>query len=154
MAVRTFLPQTKKVRKPLTHEYSLFPQTVGEHIRKIRIERGLSQGDVGKIIGVSDDTVTYWENGRSVPQVQYYPAIILFLGYYPFEHETQTIAGKLQQLINCNGWNHVACGKALGMDSGTVKRILKAKGTTTTKMILVLGSWSQLPDHLKHQHRP
>ena len=153
MVVSTFLRQTKKVRKPRIHEYSLFPQTVGEHIRKVRIERDLLQLDVARLIGVSDESIYYWENGRSVPQVQFYPAIIAFLGFYPFTHDTRTIAGKLQQLINCNGWTHAACAKALEIDAGTVKRILKGKRTMTPKIVTVIQLWSQLPEHLKQQHR-
>lgn len=154
MAVRTFLPQTKKVRKPKTLEYSLFPKTVGEHIRKIRIERELSQREVSKQIGVSEDSVTYWEKGRFVPQVQRYPAIIAFLGYYPFTHETQTIAGKLRQLLNCNGWSHKECAKALAIDIGTIKRILRGKITMTRKITAIIELWLQLPDSLKQQYRP
>jgi DNA-binding XRE family transcriptional regulator len=154
MAVRTFLPYTKKVRKPQNQEYALFPQTVGEHIRKVRIERDLSQHDVARSIGVSDESIYYWENGRSVPQVQLYPAIIAFLGYYPFEHDTRTIAGKLQQLIYCNGWSHKECAKMLRLDSGTIKRILLGKRTMTTKIVTIIQLWHRLPQYLKQQHRP
>jgi len=154
MVVSTFLRQTKKVRKPRIHDYSLFPQTVGEHVRKVRIERDLSQLDVARLIGVSDESIYYWENARSVPQVQFYPAIIAFLGFYPFSHDTRTIAGKLQQLINCNGWTRAACAKTLQLDSGTIKRILKGKRTMTPKIVSVIQLWSDLPEHLKQQHRP
>ncbi len=37
---------------------------VGEYIRKLRIENGLSQSDLGKIIGVQRAAVQKWECGR------------------------------------------------------------------------------------------
>ncbi|MGZ3835904.1 MAG: helix-turn-helix transcriptional regulator, partial [Mucilaginibacter sp.] len=99
------------------------PQTLGEHIKKIRIDKGLLQKEVAEILSVSEDTITYWENGRSQPQVHFYPAIISFLGYYPFSQEPEGIAGKLQQVIHWKGWSHSRCAKELRIDSGTVKRV-------------------------------
>lgn len=35
----------------------------GEQVRKKRLETGLSQGEFGKLYGVSKNTVRRWENG-------------------------------------------------------------------------------------------
>jgi transcriptional regulator with XRE-family HTH domain len=153
MAVRTFLPYTKIVGKPLKQEYSFIPQTLGEHIRKKRIESGLSQRDVSIQLQLSKDCISLWETGRMYPQIHHYPAIFAFLGYYPFEHETGSVAGKLRQLLHCRGWNHVQCAKALGIDSGTVKRILNGKRTFKQKTENIAFRWSQLPEYLKQQYR-
>jgi len=151
MAVRTFLPNTKIVGKPLKQVCPLHPQTLGEHIKKARIDKGLLQKEVAGIIQVTEDTITYWENGRLVPQVRYYPAIISFPGYYPFDHETVSVGGKLRQLLYCNGWNHIQCAKALGIDGGTVKRILKGKRTFKEKSKNIVLLWSQLPNYLNNR---
>jgi DNA-binding XRE family transcriptional regulator len=84
-------------------QYAKNPQTLGECIIKKRIENKQFQKDVARIIGVSEDSVTYWENERAQPQIQHYPAIISFLGYYPFKHETETLGGKLKQIRYCMG---------------------------------------------------
>ncbi len=153
MAVRTFLQRSKKVARPARREAPAVPRTLGEHILKKRVESGMLQRQVARLIAVSEDTVTYWENGRSAPQVQFYPAIIAFLEYYPFEDETSTVAGKLRRVMNCNGWSHGTCATALGMDGGTVKRILSGRRSTPEKTDTVLQRWAKLPDHLKQQRR-
>ncbi len=57
--------------------------TIGDHIRKRRIELNLLQRDVARQIGVSEDCITYWENGRSTPQRRFVTKIKEFLGYFP-----------------------------------------------------------------------
>lgn len=43
--------------------------TIGENIRRLRIEHGLDQITLGKIAGVSDKAVSSWENNNSVPRM-------------------------------------------------------------------------------------
>lgn len=56
---------------------------LGDHIKLKRKYLGLFQKDVAKIIGVSEDCITYWENRRSEPQKRFYSRITEFLGYTP-----------------------------------------------------------------------
>lgn len=45
---------------------------IGEKIKLIRKTNGnLNQAEFGKIIGVSQDTVSLWETGKSAPVVDY-----------------------------------------------------------------------------------
>lgn len=153
MAVRTFLPYIKKVAKPAKQTYSLFPQTIGEHIRKVRIEKELSQIALSKILGVTEDSITFWENGRSQPQVRYYPAIFSFLGYYPFEHEANSITGKLKQVRYYNGWTCKEFAKVLGVDVATVTRWEHRKSVAHPKVhSTIMQLWLQLPEHVIQQY--
>ena len=43
--------------------------TIGENIKRLRIEHGLDQITRGKIAGVSDKAVSSWENNNSVPRM-------------------------------------------------------------------------------------
>lgn len=43
---------------------------VGQRIKEIRTEQGLSQQKFGAILSVSQDTVSLWENGRSLPTTE------------------------------------------------------------------------------------
>lgn len=153
MAVRTFLPYIKTVAKPAKQVYSLFPQTLGDHVRKVRIENGLSQKAVSKIFSVTEDCITFWENERSQPQVRYYPIIFHFLGYYPFAHETGSIAGKLKQVRYCNGWTRKVFANVLGVDVATVTRWEQRKSVVHSKMhATIMQLWLQLPDYAKQQY--
>ena len=43
--------------------------SIGENIKRLRIENGLSQAEFGKIAGVSDKAVSTWEMGTKVPRM-------------------------------------------------------------------------------------
>ena len=43
---------------------------VAERIKEIRIENKLSQTNFGDILYVSQDTVSLWENGKSLPNAE------------------------------------------------------------------------------------
>ncbi|MBQ7164862.1 MAG: helix-turn-helix transcriptional regulator [Clostridia bacterium] len=44
---------------------------VGEKIKDLRIEAGLSQMRLAKAVGVSQKAVDYWERGVNEPKVSY-----------------------------------------------------------------------------------
>lgn len=96
------------------------PKTVGEHIRKVRMERKLLQKEVAEVIGVSEDCITYWENGRAEPQIQFMPMIIEFLGYMPVEVNTSTIGGKIKVYRIRHGLSYKKMGKLFGVNACTV----------------------------------
>ena len=43
---------------------------IGERIRETRIEQKISQTRFGDMLGVSQDTISLWERGKSLPAVQ------------------------------------------------------------------------------------
>lgn len=59
------------------------PEYVGDYIKQRRLNLGLSQIDVAKIIGVSDETIRQWENNTYKPLIRFYPKIIKFLTFVP-----------------------------------------------------------------------
>ncbi|WP_419788835.1 helix-turn-helix transcriptional regulator [Mucilaginibacter sp. X4EP1] len=154
MPALPFYQYQKTVVRPYKKGYPITPQTLGEHIKKVRMDKGLLQKEIAAMINVSEDTITYWENGRFVPQVQYYPVIISFIGYYPFSHETESMAGKLKQVRYCNGLNITKCAKLLAIDIATVKRYEAGyliKNATIRTVIYNL--WLELSGPQKTQYR-
>ena len=155
MDVRTFLPYSRTGAKPAIKEAPVNPQTIGEHMLKKRIDDGLLQKDVASIIGVSEGSITYWENGRSHPQVRHYPAIMAFLGYYPFANEKDIVVGRLMQVRYCKGFTYLQCAKELGVDCGTVRRWERKQSLVNPKTQLAISIlWAQLPDFVKKQYLP
>ena len=59
-------------------------RTIGDHLRKRRLDLGLVQSEVAAQLGVTTFTVTNWEINRTVPAVRCHPGLIRFLGYVPF----------------------------------------------------------------------
>ncbi|MGA2319037.1 MAG: helix-turn-helix transcriptional regulator [Thermodesulfobacteriota bacterium] len=63
---------------------SLYPdQTLGERIKKWRVERGLLQRDLAKLIGVDEMTIVNWEKGRIKPTQKNIERIKTILGFEP-----------------------------------------------------------------------
>jgi DNA-binding XRE family transcriptional regulator len=89
--------------------------TIGDHIRKARLDAGLCQKNIAELMGVSICTITNWELNRVEPEVRFLPAIIKFLGYVPFECPTDTL-GRLAYYKKVNGMSFERLGVAMGKD--------------------------------------
>ena len=50
-------------------------EQIGKRIKEIRIENGLSQEKFGALLSVSQDTISLWEKGKSVPTAEFLIAI-------------------------------------------------------------------------------
>jgi DNA-binding XRE family transcriptional regulator len=59
--------------------------SLGDHIRAKRLDLGLLQKDVAKIIQVDTKSIVFWENNRHEPNIQHHPKIMEFLGYCPYK---------------------------------------------------------------------
>ncbi len=92
-------------KRPLNPAYPKELNTLGDHLRKVRLDRGLSQPDVAKILKVTTDMVTCWELNRNQPTAKFAKAIIDFIGYFPFQstslgeqlYYARLITGKTQK---------------------------------------------------------
>jgi len=69
------------------------PVSIGDHIKKKRMELKLLQREVASICGVTEDCITNWKKNRNTPQIQCFPNIINFLGYMPFYVDLTTLSG-------------------------------------------------------------
>ena len=72
------IPLQKQVAVELTQE----PVTLGDHLRRHRLELGLYQKDVSIQIGTTTSSIWNWENGSSIA-LRLIPKVIKFLGYNP-----------------------------------------------------------------------
>lgn len=71
---------------------------IGERIKELRKSKKMSQSELGKFIGVSQTTVTAWENGRAEPSSSYVAKLATFfnvstdylLGRDPKEDDLKT----------------------------------------------------------------
>lgn len=50
-------------------------ESIGKRIKEIRLENALSQQKFGEALSVSQDTISLWENGKSVPTTEFLIAI-------------------------------------------------------------------------------
>ena len=54
--------------------------TIGQKIKELRAERGISQMQLGKTIGVSQKAIDYWERDVNEPKASYIIALVGFFG--------------------------------------------------------------------------
>ena len=61
---------------------------MGREIRRLRTARGLTQEALAAALNVTAQTVSKWECGTSVPDVQMLPEIAVFFGITPVPAQT------------------------------------------------------------------
>ncbi|MGO4289873.1 recombinase family protein [Chitinophaga sp. RAB17] len=125
----------RKFRKRTPHKYPENPATIGEHIRKKRIDSGLTQAELAKILDVSTDCVTYWENNRSKPQITYYPRIHLFLGFCTTTINETNFRERLRTYRWKNGISCKDMARLLKVDTSTVRAWEKGLNMPSQKRI-------------------
>ena len=109
-------------QKPLPAGYPGELRTLGDHVRKHRLDLGLRQRDVARQLGVNVNTVTNWEVGRSTPVPRYVPGIIQFLGYVPFDTTTDSLplSDRLKLYRRIRGLSQKRLAALLGVDPSSV----------------------------------
>ena len=66
--------------KRLPKEYPKNPVTIGEHLKKRRLDLKMKQPEVAKIIGVCSNVISRWETNREKPTRKHIQAIENFIG--------------------------------------------------------------------------
>lgn len=94
-------------------------RTVGDHVRKRRLELGLTQKAVAKALRVTEFTIINWEKRGLTPPTTTMGRVIKFLGYDPLP-AGQTIAERLRQKRRLMGWGQRELAEHLGVDRCTV----------------------------------
>lgn len=129
-------------------KYMENPTTIGEKLRNRRLELNLLQKDVAGIIGVSEDTITFWENGRAMPQVHLYPKVTKFLGYLPFEIDTSTLGGKIKKYRFLNGISQAQLATELNVNESTIFNYENSKYQPQSKMLEKMYFLNKIANYL------
>ena len=75
-------------KKPKDQAYPREIKTIGDAIRKRRLDLALKQRDVAKIIGCDETSVLNWEKGHTFPGTNKISDIRRFLGPIAKRHKT------------------------------------------------------------------
>jgi len=85
------------------------------------MELQVSQDDLAQLLGVTKDTVVYWETKQIAPDITQFPKIIAFLGYNPFEDETGALGGKIKEYRYLHGLSQRKLASLLGVSFSAIK---------------------------------
>lgn len=94
------------------------PQTLGEHLKRKRLQANMLQREVAEVLGACHTAYLRWETDQSEPYARYYPAIIAFLGSTPWN----TATSRQEQLVQFRRERGLTISEAanrIGVDEGT-----------------------------------
>jgi len=111
---------TFKAPKPLPSDYPLHIKSLGDHIKKRRLDLKILQKEAAKKIGVVESTIWLWENNRIEPSISFIPKIIGFLGYVPFETKHNNLGEKIITFRRIHGLSQKKLASLIGIDSTTI----------------------------------
>ena len=94
---------------------------LGDHIKRRRLDLGLTRGEAAHQIGVDKDTLLRWESGAFRPTVRRLPKVLEFLGYDP-SGGNRSFAQRLVSSRRRLGVSQAALARMLGVASRTVWR--------------------------------
>jgi transcriptional regulator with XRE-family HTH domain len=143
-----------KGQKPLPKAYPRELKTVGDHLRKRRLDLKLLQKQVALILGVEEATIWNWENNHSSPNLHYIPRIIKFLGYVPFDNQAKTLGEEIGHYRRLLGITQKELAKPLGIDPGTLARWERSKGKPLQTHLEKVCTLLTLPPRMRLEERP
>jgi transcriptional regulator with XRE-family HTH domain len=118
-----FCSVTLSAKRPPSRAYPVSLTTLGDHIRKRRLDLKLLQKEVAGRLGVDTTTVTNWEKNRCQPKLYLIPKIIRLLGYDPFASiATATPGQRIKAFRRLHGLSQKKLAKQLGIDPTTLAR--------------------------------
>jgi transcriptional regulator with XRE-family HTH domain len=109
-----------QAKKPLPAAYPKELQTLGDHLRKRRLDLALTQKDVAKRLGADEGSVWNWEKNRSSPALRFVPRIIEFLGYAPDDTKPETLGQRIVAFRRLRGLTQKELAQRLGVDPSTL----------------------------------
>ncbi len=99
------------------------PKTIGDHIRRHRLELGLLQKDLASKLHVHVETLKNWERGVGSPMIRQMPRIVKFLGFDSLPApEPENLSKWIAYARRRYGYTQEKLAKALAVDTTTVWR--------------------------------
>jgi len=140
-----FCKVTLKAQKPAPDAYPKKLKTLGDHLRKKRLDLKLLQKEVAQKLGVDEATICNWENNRSSSSLCYIPKIVEFLGYVPDCIKANTLGKRITTLRKLLGITQKELAHRLGVDPGTLACWERDKSNPhkrlLTKLNVLLGKY-------------
>lgn len=107
---------TLKALKPKETDFE--PKTLGQHLRKRRLQLGFTQTQAADQLGISPFTMLNLEKDRTKPSVAAMPSLIRWLGddHFPVP---KTLQERMRAVRRVNGWTIREAAIRLGVYPGT-----------------------------------
>jgi transcriptional regulator with XRE-family HTH domain len=107
---------------------------VGDHIRRKRLDLGLTQRILARQLAVREETIHLWESGRAEPLPRAYVRIVGFLGYDPAAPGT-SLGERLRAIRRRLGLTQAELAKELCLDEGTIVDLEATRRRLSRKVV-------------------
>lgn len=124
-----FLPYSLLTQKPQKTHFLAPPKTMGDHIRKRRIQLGWGATQLAAWLKVSKDTVYNWEHNRSKPSIRFMPRVAEFLGHDPTDSAAISLGERIRKHRIQHGLSQEKLAIQLEIDPLTIRRSESNIGT-------------------------
>jgi transcriptional regulator with XRE-family HTH domain len=124
-------------------------KTIGDRLRKRRLDLGLLQREVAQEIGVTKCTIQYWETNRVAPALRFRPRIVSFLGYPAYGGSTpESLAERLRAYREWFGLSRKKLAALLGVDPSNVAGWETEKHRPTKRSLELIDTFLMSNDML------
>ena len=121
-------------QKPLPDAYPVELRTLGDHLRKRRLDLGLTQQEVAEKINTTEATIRNWELHHRSTDIRYIPSIISFLGYDPCARQSGTQGERIIAYRRKVGLTQEQLARQLGIDPETLGRWEREENQPSPKL--------------------
>jgi transcriptional regulator with XRE-family HTH domain len=130
-----------KAQKPDFRSYPNELKTIGDHLKKRRLDLKMLQKEVAERFGTTVCTVRNWEKNRSSPSLIFIPRIIRFLGYTPCDTSNQDFGKKITAKRRSLGLRQKDLAKIIGVDPSTIRYWEKGKHKPSKALLRILAAF-------------
>jgi transcriptional regulator with XRE-family HTH domain len=116
-----------RAQKPILPAYPKELKSLGDHLKKRRIDLKLLQKDVAQMFGTTTCTIRNWEKDRSNPSLAFIPKIIQFLGYTPYDTSNLDFGKKIAAKRRFLGLSQKDLARLIRIDPSTVRHWEKGR---------------------------
>jgi transcriptional regulator with XRE-family HTH domain len=117
------LPRCKltfQAKKPDFKPYPKQLKTIGDHLKKRRLDLNLQQTDVASRLGTTACTLRNWEKNRNTSQIKHLPKVIDFLSYQPWDEGCRTLCERIALKRKLLGLSQEELAKQAGLCEDTI----------------------------------
>jgi len=126
---------TLRSQKPMDSAYPKNLITLGDHIRKRRLDLKLTQKQVALILGTNVTSILGWETNLHSPVISFIPKIVKFLEYIPYSKDFSDFKEKLIYFRRLYGLNQEKLAEMLGIDETTVAKWERGEHMPSRKLL-------------------
>ena len=108
-------PKGTNRKKP----YPFDPVSLGDFIRKTRLDNGWDIGEAGEMIGTSTLNIGNWESNRNEVSLEFRPRVYAFIGLCPYDASFTTVE-RLKERREYFGLTIKKLAEILEVDPNTV----------------------------------